>query len=69
MNKAMKKYLFKDCGTIVLEIIKWSFVIWLLWPLSRVSQEVGPNQFRGLEQFTRVTFGILLFIIFSGKVF
>ncbi len=69
MNTAGKKVLFKDWGMTILEILKWSFVIWLLLPLSRVSQEVRPNQFRGLEEFTRVLLGILLFIIFSGKVF
>ncbi len=61
-KKAIKKKLvLKDGGKTALEIFKWAFIIWLLWPLSRLSQE-------GLNQFTRVLFGILLFIIFTGKV-
>ena len=61
-KKAIKKKLIlKDWGKTALEIVKWAFIIWLLWPLSRLSQE-------GLSQFTRVLLGILLFIIFTGKV-
>lgn len=58
-----KRIISNDWGKIIIEILKWSFIIWLLWPLSRLSQQ------EGLNQFTRVLFGILLFIIFTGKVF
>ena len=61
-KKAIKKKLvLKDWGKTTLEVLKWAFIIWLLWPLSRLSQE-------GLRQFIRVLLGILLFIIFTGKV-
>ncbi len=62
-NTMRKKIILNDRVKIALEILKWSFVIWLLWPLSRLSQE------EGLNQITRVLLGILLFIIFTGKVF
>ncbi len=61
-NTIKRKALFNDWGKVAVEILKWSFVIWLLWPLSRLSKE-------GMSHFTRVLLGILLFIIFSGKVF
>jgi hypothetical protein len=45
----------------VLEISKWALVIWLLWPLSQASE--------GSVSFVRVLMGILLFVIFAGKLF
>lgn len=60
-NAIKKKLMLKDWGKTAFEVLKWAFIIWLLWPLSRLSQE-------GLNQFTRVLLGILLFIIFTGKV-
>ena len=56
-----RKILLKDWGRTALEIGKWVLVLWLLWPLRHASS--GP------VDFTRVLLGILLFIIFAGKVF
>ena len=45
----------------LVEIGKWVFVLWLLLPLRQASS--GPILF------ARVALGILLFIIFTGKLF
>jgi len=45
----------------LIEICKWGVVIWLLLPLRDVSS--------GRVDFTRIVLGILLFILFSGKMF
>jgi len=45
---------------IILEILKWAVVFWLLYPLRNAMSE--------RVDFTRVVFGILLFVIFSGKM-
>lgn len=45
----------------VLEIGKWLIVIWLFLPLQRSSPD--------LSDFYKVTAGVLLFIIFTGKLF
>jgi hypothetical protein len=55
------QYYLKEWGGAALEILKWVFVLWLLFPLARFTS--------GGIQFTRVLLGILLFIIFSGKTF
>ncbi|MDZ7261097.1 MAG: hypothetical protein ONB05_03130 [candidate division KSB1 bacterium] len=55
------KALNKKGIALFLEIGKWLLVIWLLLPMRQLlTQKVG---------FTRVALGILLFIIFSGKLF
>ena len=47
--------------TILIEIGKWGVVVWLLWPLQRaLTERIG---------FVRIMLGILLFIIFAGKLF
>jgi len=56
-----RKVIIKDWTKIALEVIKWTFVIWLLLPIRQASS--GP------VNFTRIAAGILLFIIFAGKVF
>jgi cobalamin biosynthesis protein CobD/CbiB len=55
-----RKARWKEIGGTLLQLLKWSAVIWCLWPLARFSE--------GSIQFTRVLLGILLFIIFSGKM-
>ena len=45
----------------VVEILKWLVVLWLLWPIRHATS--GP------VEFARVVAGILLFVIFSGKLF
>ena len=56
-NKNFAKKWIDAC----LEIFKWGVVIWLLIPIKHASQ--SPISF------FRVTMGIALFIIFSGKIF
>jgi len=55
------KNTWKKIATYVLEIGKWVLVIWLLLPMRDVLS--GP------VDFTRIALGILLFILFSGKMF
>jgi len=45
----------------VIEIGKWGIVLWLLFPLHRALNE--------RVDFTRVVLGILLFVLFAGKLF
>lgn len=45
----------------ILELAKWILVLWLLWPLRHAAG--GP------VAFTRIALGILLFVIFAGKLF
>ena len=59
--KSYKKNVWKEIGSTVLEIGKWALVLWCLWPLRDVSA--------GSFQFARVVLGILLFVIFTGKLF
>jgi hypothetical protein len=56
-----RKIVLKDWGQTALEVGKWILVLWLLWPLRHATS--GP------VDFTRVLLGILLFIVFAGKVF
>ncbi len=56
-----KELIRDDWKRTVLEGGKWALVIWLLWPLQGAAS--GPINF------TRVVLGILLFILFSGKLF
>lgn len=55
-----RRAILKDWGSTVLEIGKWLLILWLLWPIRNAT--VGPIDF------TRVLLGILLFIIFAGKL-
>lgn len=56
-----RKAVLKDWGKTAVEIAKWVLVLWLLWPLRHASS--GP------VDFIRVSLGILLFILFAGKLF
>ena len=60
-GKEKRKFILKDWGKTVLEVGKWVLVLWLLWPIR--SAAAGP------VDFMRVAVGILLFIIFTGKLF
>lgn len=51
----------KSLKTIVMESLKWGFTIWCVMPLITVIDKPSG--------FYRVLLGILLFIIFSGKLF
>ncbi|MBN1893021.1 hypothetical protein JW906_00930 [bacterium] len=46
---------------ILLESLKWLLVLYLLWPIVRFREGAFP--------LVRLLLGILLFIIFSGKLF
>ncbi len=46
--------------SIVWEICKWGLVLWLLFPLRKSAT--------GSAAFIRIAFGILLFVIFTGKL-
>lgn len=50
-----------DLCHVVVEVGKWFIVLWLLWPLRRAS--AAPINM------IRVVLGVLLFIIFAGKLF
>lgn len=56
MNLLAKKTL-----RVVWEIVKWGVILWLLLPL------VNPRP--GDFSVTRVVLGILLLVLFSGKIF
>jgi len=43
-----------------LEIVRWAVVIWLLWPLQNALSE--------RVSFTRIAVGILLLVLFTGKL-
>ena len=47
--------------SIVKEIGKWVLVIWLVWPLTQLTT---TN-----VSFYRIMLGILLFVLFAGKMF
>ena len=51
----------KEWAGTLLELGKWALVLWLLLPLRHAS--AGPMLFG------RVALGILLFVIFTGKLF
>jgi hypothetical protein len=56
-----KKAIFKDWMGTALEILKWAFVVWLIWPLV----ELGRQRI----SVARVVAGICLFVVFAGKLF
>ena len=60
-GKARRKALLKDWGNTALEVCKWALVVWLMWPIRNAA--IGPIDF------WRIAGGILLFIIFAGKLF
>jgi hypothetical protein len=45
---------------VVYEIAKWSLVLWLLYPLVLIQEKY--------VSFPRIMAGILLFVVFSGKM-
>lgn len=51
----------KQACAIVWEVSKWALVVWLLLPLR--------NSMTEHVNFNRIILGILLFVIFGGKVF
>ncbi len=53
-------YLVKSLQPLLLELAKWALVLWLMSPLAVAMH--GPFDF------TRVALGILLFILFTGKL-
>ncbi len=59
MNK--NKFTIKTTGKFLFELFKWGVVIWLLLPIHHASQTP--------VNFFRVTVGIALFIMFTGKIF
>jgi hypothetical protein len=56
-----RKAIFKDWAGTALEILKWAFVVWLIWPLV----ELGRQRI----SVARVVGGICLFVVFAGKLF
>lgn len=56
-----RKARWKEFRGILLQILKWSVVVWCFLPLARFSKGAVP--------FSRILLGILLFILFSGKFF
>ena len=58
-----RKYILKNWVNTALELGKWVLVLWLLWPIRSAAASPGP------VDFIRVAAGILLFIIFAGKLF
>ena len=60
-DKDTKKLRAREWKGIGTEFLKWGLVIWLLFPLTRMTA--------GRFMFMRVLLGILLFIIFAGKRF
>jgi len=46
--------------SLPLEILKWAVVVWLLWPLQNALSE--------RVSFTRIALGILLLVLFTGKL-
>jgi len=60
-GEARRKIILKEWGGTALEVGKWLLVLWLLWPVRKAN--IAP------VEFTRVVIGILLFIIFAGKLF
>ena len=56
-----RRYRKKEWRNTLLEVGKWALIIWLIWPLREASS--GPIMFG------RVALGILLFVIFAGKLF
>jgi hypothetical protein len=56
-----KKAVFKDWLGTALEILKWAFVVWLIWPIV----ELGRQRM----SVARVVAGICLFVVFAGKLF
>ena len=61
IREGNKRILLKDWGRTLLAIAQWIFVLWLLWPLRNPS--TSPIHF------ARVVLGVLLFIVFGGKLF
>lgn len=55
------KVTLKKWGEFFFEIFKWGAIVWLLLPIRHASQTP--------VSFLRVTVGIALFIIFTGKIF
>ncbi len=51
---------WKKIAVPAVQVVKWGLVVWLLLPLT--------TSMRGQVSFARVMPGILLFIIFSGKI-
>ncbi|NQT26341.1 hypothetical protein HQ585_13380 [candidate division KSB1 bacterium] len=61
LNERKKQLRIQEWKGITTEIMKWGLILWLLFPLSRLTA--------GRYMLVRVLIGILLFIIFAGKTF
>jgi hypothetical protein len=55
-----ERFSFHRLIKAALEVMKWGLIVWLMIPVSRAS--------RGPVDILRVIAGILLFIIFTGKL-
>ncbi len=55
------KTIWKKAAPWLIELVKWGTVVYLLLPLRNAGEEA--------IDFSRVVLGILLFILFSGKMF
>ncbi len=51
----------KKIKPVLWEIGKWGIVLWLIWPIK--------NSMIKRMDFSRIVFGVLLFVIFAGKMF
>jgi len=60
-RRGKRTFRLPDWARAGLEIGKWGLILWLLWPLRDASA--------GLLLFGRVALGVLLFVIFAGKLF
>ena len=60
-GKIEKNRRARDLCRVVMEVGKWFIVLWLLWPL-RSASAAPINMIRAV-------LGVLLFIIFAGKLF
>jgi len=62
MTDEMKnKIVWPKWTKVAFEVLKWAFVLWLLWPVR--------NAVETTVDLSRIVLGVLLFIIFTGKIF
>jgi len=56
----IRKDRIKNRAAFLLEIAKWTLVVYLLWPLQKASSVP--------VSFARILLGVALFVIFAGKL-